>query len=155
MLLLNFVLAVVWMALNRTFSPVDFLVGYVFGFAIIALTERALGQSRYALKTWRVLWLIGFTFWSVIKSNIAVARVVLAPNMNVRPGILAIRLDSCSDIGMTVLANLITLTPGTLTMEVASDTCTLYVHFMNIDDPDDLRQDIKRSFERRVMELFE
>lgn len=154
MVILNFVLALVWMALNSAFTPVDFVVGFIIGFLIIILTQRALGARGYGTAVWRVIKLIAFTFWSIIKSNIAVAKVVLSPRMKVRPGILAVPLDSCSDIGTTVLANLITLTPGTLTLEVSSDKCILYIHFMNVDDPDALRREIKNDFERWVMEVF-
>ncbi len=157
MALLNFILALVWMALRASFTPVDFVVGFVIGFGIIMLTQRAFGvtSSNYGRRSRRIFRFIGFTFWNIIKANIAVARVVLSPQMEVHPGILAVTMDSCSDIGMTSLANLITLTPGTLTLDVASDTCTLYIHFMNVDDPDALRSEIKNYFERRVVEVFE
>lgn len=157
MALLNFVLALVWMALRASFRPVDFIVGFVIGFGIIMLTHRAFGvtSSNYSRKSWQIVRFIGFTFWNIIKANVAVARIVLSPQMNIHPGILAVTMDSCSDVGMTSLANLITLTPGTVTLDVASDKCTLYIHFMNVDDPDALRSEIKNYFERRVVEVFE
>lgn len=153
MLLLNLILALVWMALRGTFTPADFLVGFLFGFAIIALTQRTLGRSEYGTKTWRVLKFIAFSFWSIIKSNIFVARVVLAPRLNIDPGIVAVPLDVRSDLGITILANLMTLTPGTISVDVSSDKRTLYIHFMDVTDPEAVRREIKQEFERRVMEL--
>lgn len=154
MLALNFALAVIWMALQTSFSPADFLVGFLFGFVIIALTQRAMGRGEYGAKAWTLVKFVGFVFWSIIKANIEVAKVVLSPRMDVRPGIVAVPLDVQSNLGITVLANVITLTPGTLSVDVASDRRTLYIHTINVDDPDAMRQEIKEDFERRVMELM-
>jgi multicomponent Na+:H+ antiporter subunit E len=168
MLVLNFVLAVVWMALQRSITLADFVVGFVLGFAIIALTQRALidevadiAASRrspeptsYPRQTWRIIAFIGFALWSIVKANIDVARIVIRPRLNIKPGIIAIPLDVKSEAGITVLANLITLTPGTVTLDVSSDRRTIYVHCIDIQDADAIRDDIKQSFERRVMELL-
>lgn len=168
MLVLNFVLAVIWMVLQRSISLADFVVGFALGFAIIALTQRVLIDevtdlaasrrsaeiSSYPRQTWRVISFMGFALWSIVKSNIDVARIVIRPRLNIRPGIIAIPLDVKSEAGITLLANLITLTPGTVTLDVSSDRRTIYVHCIDIQDADAIRDDIKQSFERRVMELF-
>ncbi len=59
-----------------------------------------------------------------------------------------------SDVEITLLANLVTLTPGTLSLDVSEDRSTLFVHAMFVDDPDVLRREIKHGFERRVLELL-
>lgn len=168
MLLLNIVLALTWMAFQRSFTLVDFLVGFLFGFAIIALTQQTMGYGsytsraawsfkpgrNYVTQTWRLFTFLVFGLWSIIKSNIDVAKIVLSPKLNIRPGIVAIPLDVQSDGGITTLANLITLTPGTVTLDVSSDKKTIYIHVINVDDPEALRRDTKQEFERRVMELL-
>lgn len=168
MLVLNFVLAVVWMALQRSVTLADFIVGFALGFAIIALTQRVLldevadllasqrasAVTSYPRQTWRIISFIGFALWSIVKANIDVARIVIRPRLNIKPGIIAIPLDVRSEVGITVLANLITLTPGTVTLDVSSDRRTIYVHCIDIQDADAIRDDIKQNFERRVMELF-
>jgi multicomponent Na+:H+ antiporter subunit E len=167
MLVLNFVLAVVWMALQRSFSLIDFTVGFGVGFGIIALTHHVLHDLRlvqpdisdeaatnYPLRVWRAISLFFFALWSILKSSIEVSLIVLRPRLNIQPGIVAIPLDVQSDLGITLLANLITLTPGTVSLDMSSDRRTLYVHSINITDADALRDDIKQNFERRVMELF-
>jgi multicomponent Na+:H+ antiporter subunit E len=68
-----------------------------------------------------------------------------------RPGVIAIPLDAQTDIEITVLANLISLTPGTLSLDVSADRQTLYIHTMYLDDPEAARRGIKRGFERRVL----
>jgi multicomponent Na+:H+ antiporter subunit E len=167
MLVLNFVLALVWMALQRSFSLIDFAVGFGFGFVIIALTQHAIrdvvparpmGADKkrvsYPVQTWRAISLFFYALWSIIKSSIDVALIVIRPQLNIQPGIVAIPLDVKSDLGITLLANLITLTPGTVSLDMSNDRKTLYVHCIDIKDPDAVRDDIKQNFERRVIELF-
>jgi multicomponent Na+:H+ antiporter subunit E len=67
---------------------------------------------------------------------------------------VAIPLDLQSDEGITTLANLITLTPGTVTLDVSSDRKTLYIHAFDASDPEGLVRDTKERFERRVRELL-
>ena len=87
-------------------------------------------------------------------ANLRVAIEVLTPQQRMRPAIVAIPLDVRRDFEITLLANLITLTPGTLSLDVSSDKRVLYVHSMYVDDIDAFRREIKNGFERRVKELF-
>lgn len=168
MIFFNFFLALIWVALQDSFTLADFIVGFVMGFIAIALTQRALrreGQQlelargsatrgNYVVWFWHWIAFIGFSLWEIVKANLAVSRIVLSPQMNVRPGIVAVPLDIKSEAGITVLANLITLTPGTVSMDVSTDKKTIYIHTLNVDNPDELRREIKEVFERRVMELL-
>lgn len=168
MIVFQLLLALVWMILNNAYSPADFLVGLVVGFVVITVAWRALSRKRLTLRRWfhlptrgsylrqgwRWMAFLGFALVSVIKANLDVARVVLSPRLNIRPGIVAIPLDVKSDLGITLLANLITLTPGTVTLDVATDRKTLYIHTIHVEDVATLRRVIKNDFERRVMELL-
>jgi multicomponent Na+:H+ antiporter subunit E len=71
-----------------------------------------------------------------------------------RPGVIGIPLRARTDLEITVLANLITMTPGTLSLDVSPDRRTLYIHAMYIHDPEALRRDIQDNLERRVLELL-
>ncbi len=168
MLVLNLALALIWMALQRSFSLVDLAVGFGFGFLIVSLAEPLLRDQVLDTAQWRaqrapgsyprrvikLFGLIGFTLWSIIKANIDMARIVLRPKLKINPGIIAIPLDVRSEIGITLLANLITLTPGTVSLDVSQDRRTIYVHSIDIKDAEAIRKEIKESFEQRVMELF-
>ena len=87
-------------------------------------------------------------------ANLRVAYEVLTPRYQMRAAIIAIPLDAESDLEITVLANLITLTPGTLSLDVSPDRKTLYIHAMHVRDVEKFRNDIKVRLERRVMEVF-
>ena len=71
-----------------------------------------------------------------------------------KPGIIAIPLEAKTDFEITLLANLITMTPGTLSLDLSEDRRTLYVHAMYIHDPEKIRASIKNDLERRVLEVF-
>jgi multicomponent Na+:H+ antiporter subunit E len=92
--------------------------------------------------------------WELFLSNVRVAYDVATPGHLAKPGILAIPLDAETPFEITLFANLITLTPGTLSLDVSSDNKTLYIHAMYIDDPDTLRREIKEGLEKRLLELL-
>jgi multicomponent Na+:H+ antiporter subunit E len=83
-----------------------------------------------------------------------VAFDVITPSQYMRPGVVAIPLTAKTDNEITMLANLISLTPGTLSLDVSDDRSVLYIHAMYVDDPDELRHEIKAGFERRVLEVL-
>ena len=107
-----------------------------------------------ARRSWKAIELLGYF---VVQAVLAAARVawdVVTPRAYAKPGVIAVPLDIRSDTGITVLAALVTLTPGTLALDVSEDRRVLYIHSMFISDPDANRAEIKRTMERRVMELF-
>jgi multicomponent Na+:H+ antiporter subunit E len=71
-----------------------------------------------------------------------------------KPGIIAVPLDAETDFEITLLANLITMTPGTLSLDLSDDRKTLYVHAMYITDPEKIRHSIKHDLERRVLAVL-
>ena len=93
--------------------------------------------------------------WELFLSNLRVAWEVVTPTHDMEPGVVAIPLDIKTDHEITLLANLITLTPGTLSLDVSDDKKFLYIHAMYIgDDKEAFIHSIKDGFERRVMEVF-
>ena len=95
-----------------------------------------------------------FFIWELVKSNLRITWDILTPRHRMSPGVVAIPLDIKGNVAITLLANLITLTPGTLLLDVSDDKKYLYVHSMYIDDPAEFRKEIKEGFEQRVKELF-
>lgn len=100
--------------------------------------------------------LIGFFFFylgEIIIANIMVAQDILTPQHRMKPAILAIPLDVETDMQLIVLNNLITMTPGTISLDISPDRKTIYVHAMYVDDIDKVKRDIKRGIENRILEL--
>ena len=102
------------------------------------------------LSSW--LRLFALFLWELLLSAKEVAIIVLRPRRPLRSAIVAVPLDLQSDAGITLLANMITLTPGTTSLHVSADKALLYVHVMNVSD--ESVQQIKSGFERSVMKVL-
>lgn len=90
----------------------------------------------------------------LVKANMKVAYDVITPTDYSKPGIIAIPLDVKTDLEISLLAAVITLTPGTLTLDVSPDKKYIFVHYMFIDDPELEKRVVKEGFERKIIELF-
>ncbi len=152
--LFNLLLALAWTAITGYFYPGNFIFGFILAFMILRSVQERGASSRYFQKVASVTRFIGFFAKELIKANLRVAYDVMTPKHHMRPGVVAIPLDVRTDAEITLLANLITLTPGTLSLDVSSDRKTLYIHAMYIKDTEETRRSVKEGFERRVMEIF-
>ena len=99
--------------------------------------------------------LVLFYIRELIYANFRIAHDVLTPRLRMRLGIVAVPLDLKKDISFISLANLITMTPGTLSIDISTDRKVLYIHTLYMGDPDEFRRKIKVEFESRIKEVFE
>ncbi len=152
--LLNILLALAWVALTGDFSPINFVIGFLLGYAALWMTQRVTGQTSYFRKIRTVINFAFFFVWEVIKANLRVAYDVLSPRQQITPGIISIPLDAKTDAEITFLANLITLTPGTLSLDVSEDRKVLYIHAMYVEDVEQFRREIKDGLERRLLDML-
>ncbi|MBX3372833.1 MAG: Na+/H+ antiporter subunit E [Phycisphaeraceae bacterium] len=150
----NILLAFIWALTVGPFTPANVMVGFLLGYAALAIAWRDTDRVSYGRKVGQVLRFSLYVLWELLKANIVVARHTLAPLSTMRPAIVAVPLEPMNDIELTVLMNFITLTPGTLSLNVSADRRTLFIHFMHIDDEAASIRDVKNGFERRVMELL-
>lgn len=150
-LLLNILLALAWEAMHGEFTLANFAVGFALGFVILFFTQSVTGEAVYARRAWRVLGLAVFFLKELVIANVRVAYDVLTPGYRMRPGVLAVPLDAETDAEILLLANLTSLTPGTINLDVSADRRTIYVHAMFADDPAAVKRSIKEGFERRVL----
>lgn len=150
----DLMLALAWVAMTGSFDAGGFSVGFVIGYVVLYLLQGVTGRSSYFVKVPRLLGFAGFYLFEVLRANIRVAIDVVTPGSTRSPGVVAVPLDASTDVEITLLANLITMTPGSLAIDVSDDRSVLYVHSMFLDDPEAFRQTIKDDFERRVLELL-
>lgn len=153
-LLLNMLASMVWAVLMGEVNLENLSFGFLLGFAVLAWLRPFPGAAKYTSKLPRAIVLLAFFFWELVLSSFRVARDVLSLNPRIKPGIIAVPLDARTDGEITLLACLITLTPGTLSLDVSDDRLTLYVHSMYAVDPEGIRREVKQGFERRVLELM-
>lgn len=152
-ILLNFLIAVVWMFLSSSMTAGTFVIGYLIGILLIFLMRRYFKEKFYLVWVWAAIKLTVIFFRELALSNITVLRIVLKPKMDIEPVIFAFPTDLRQDWEITLLSNLITLTPGTLVVHVSDDQRTLYIHAIDVDDVDDEINSIKRSFEKTIKEV--
>lgn len=153
--MLNIALALTWAMLIGDIHPVSLITGFVIGYLILSVARRALGPSPYFGKVLLVV-RFGFYFlWELIKSNLRVALDVITTRVDyMKPRIIGVPLDVKTDAEITLLANLISLTPGSLSIDVSTDRRTIYVHVMYAKDAETARREIKEGLERWVLELL-
>lgn len=150
-------LAIAWLGLSGSFEAANLAFGLLVGFLVQGLTAAASAGIRPwgFRRMWAVSRLAFFFAWELVLANLRVAVAVLGPVGRLRPALVAVPLDIETEAEIAMLANMITLTPGTLSVEVSPDRRTLYVHTIQLGgSADALRDEIKRGFERRVREAF-
>ena len=150
----NILLALVWAALTGSFTLANFALGLLLGWLALYLVREQLELRQGRNRAGRILSLAVLFIKELILSGWRVARLVTSPRMDLRPGIFAYPLKVSSDFEITLLANLITLTPGTLSVEVSGDRRTLFVHAIDCSDVDKTVQEIRDGFERKIEEAF-
>lgn len=155
-LLLTLVLAFVWATITGTFGLLNLLLGAAIGFAALFILRAYLAPPRALRQIRRLLSLLGHFLYQLVLSAVRVAAIVVRPNMRetLRPAIIAVPLDVKSNAEITLLANLITLTPGTLSTVISEDKSKLFVHVITLESREALIADIKNGFEKKVMEVF-
>jgi len=152
-LLLNILLALAWMFLTGDLDFMNFFEGFVIGFLILWVSKYASESSRYIYKIPKVISFVAYFIYELIIANIKVAFDVVTPRHRMTPSIIAVPLTAEKDYEITILANLITLTPGTLSLDVSTDKKVLYVHSMYVCDPQEFRNEIKNGFEKKLLEI--
>lgn len=154
-LAINLVFTAIWGAISASFWPANLVLGFAVGALSLWLIRRELQPVVYPVRPLRLIMLTALFFKELAISATKVGLMVIQPKMVLKPGIFAYPLTVKSDFEIALLANLITLTPGTLSVDVSEDRRTLYVHALDCADPGGLRRDIASGFERRIREAFE
>lgn len=152
-ILLNLVLAVVWMFLQDTWNVPTFTFGYLLGMGIIFGLRRFFPDVFYVRRVFAVIYLVFLFIWELIASAYVVAKQVSRPKLDITPGIFVVETNLINDWEITLLSNLITLTPGSVVMEVARDEKLLFIHTMDCPESEELVRRMKDSFERAISEV--
>lgn len=152
--LANLLLTFIWVALTGSFAFANVVFGFFLSYFLLFVITRGSGRARYFRLVPKVVSFFFFFSYELIKANIQVAWEVGTPSFHMKPGIIGVPLDVTSDGEITMLANLITLTPGTLSLDVSADKKVLYVYSMYVTNREDFIKGIKNGFEKRIIELY-
>lgn len=147
----------VWLAVSGSITPANILFGLIVSALALGLIRHQIPKGgRHRLRPVRVLSLLLLLFFKELAlSAWKVAVMVTRPKLDVQPGIFAYPLRLTTDFEITLLANLITLTPGTLSVDVSEDKTTLYVHAIDCSNIEAAKNDIRNGFEKKIMEAFQ
>lgn len=153
-LLFNILLAISWMLLTGKLEAETFLDGFIVGFIILWISRTALGGSKYFSKIPIAIKFVFYFIKELIKANLIVAYDIITPKDYMKPGIVAVPLEAKTNLEITLFANLITLTPGTLSLDVSTDKKTLYVHGLYVKDAESFKKELKEGLEKRLLEVL-
>lgn len=149
--LVNVILAFGWQLFVPLFGSFDYLLGFVLGLIAITIFNRQYGWQAY-----RLAFFVGYVLWQIVLSNISLAKIVLQPKPALDPGIIAIPLTASTEMEITILASVITLTPGTLSVDLGIDDegqRVLYVHNLTVGNPAEFQRNIKEGFEHLLLQV--
>lgn len=161
------ILALVWMLAIGPQNGVGLALGAAAGWLLLRLCWRGPreGKSRQQLgrpggainplrRAWLAVLLLLYFVSELVKSNLKMAYLSVAPLSASNPGVLTVPLEELTDAEATILACMVTLTPGTLSLDISPDRRRLLVHFMDLGDAAERRREIKEGFERRIIEVL-
>lgn len=154
-ILLNIVIAVLWMFLKDEDQAeiTTFFTGYLIGILVMYLMHRFFGQQFYMRKVWSIIKLVFLFLEELVVSSYVVLKQICSPKLNIKPGIFTYETKLSGDIEITALALLLTLTPGSVVMEIGEEGQLFYIHAMDIEKS---KVDVLRSmarFEKAIMEV--
>ncbi len=158
-LFLFILLCLIWFALTSPARIEELIIGIIISFIlslVLFKDYKALGLPNFSIK--RIVFFIIYSlilFWEIIKANFDVAYRIIHPKMPIKPGIVIIKTRLKSNIGKLALANSITLTPGTFTLDIVDDR--LLIHWINVKSTD-IEKDTKiigEKFEKYLRIIFE
>jgi multicomponent Na+:H+ antiporter subunit E len=144
----------IWVALTGDFTFSNFLFGFLLSFFVLRMVTSGESRAKYFRIVPKVIAFVFYFLKELVKANLQVAYEVMTPRFQMTPGIVGFPLEASSNIEISILANLISLTPGTLSLDVSDDRKVLYVHSMYIKDRETFIAGLKNGFEKRLLEIL-
>lgn len=154
-LLLNIFLALIWLALTMKFTFINIFFGFAAGYIVLWTISKNTKEKRYFSRLPKTLSYLAYFSNEVIKGSLKIGYDIITPRHRMHPAIFAVPLDAQTDIEITLLANSITLTPGTTSLAVSHDRKTLYVYSVYADKNIEVSiAEIKNGLEKKLLEVI-
>ena len=152
--MITLVILGLWMALASSFSLGNLLLGTVLALLIPQFTKHFWPDQPRIARPVRGLMLVALVIYDIVVANLQVARLVLGPISRLRPQLVELPLDIEDPFVATVLGSIISLTPGTVSIEIDTKERVLLIHALDVDDKDALIASIKARYEAPLKEIF-
>ncbi|MGE5152402.1 MAG: Na+/H+ antiporter subunit E [Bdellovibrio bacteriovorus] len=153
--LLTPILALIWVLLANSLSPGHIMLGLLLGWSIPLFTLRFWPDEVRLRRPLVLLRFIAVVLYDILVANFNVAYLILRGPRRLQPGFVVVPLTISSELGISLLANTISLTPGTVSSWLSPDRRSLVVHGLDVRDPADLVATIKQRYEAPLLEVFE
>ncbi|MFU8769104.1 MAG: Na+/H+ antiporter subunit E [Desulfotignum sp.] len=153
LLLLNIFIAAVFTLLLGSTRISAFVMGFILGYLILWVSSPLYPDTKYFRKLPKTLNLTAYFLKELVISNLRVAWDVITPGHISRPGIIGVPLTAQTSLEIFLVSNLVSLTPGTLSVDLSEDNKILYVHVMFLEDVEQTRSQIIHGLERRILEV--
>ncbi|MDR7078483.1 multicomponent Na+:H+ antiporter subunit E [Neobacillus niacini] len=151
--LVNLLIGVIWMFLQDDWSVLTFFSGYLFGLLVLYILRRYFSTKFYLVTLLAIVQLFSVFIYELFTSSILVIRQILRPTINITPGIFTLETELEGDLEVTLLALLLTLTPGSVVVEVSSDSRKFYIHAMDIPESSDAVLQSTVKFEKAIKKV--
>lgn len=152
--MLSVVLWIIWLLLNNTIAPGHMLLGALLATLIPWLTSGFWPEQIKIRQPWLLFRYTAKVLWEILVANMVVAKLILGNKDKLQPGFIDYPLALQSPVGISLLANTISLTPGTVSCDLSDDGTHLLIHALHIDDVETIKADIHRKFETPLREIF-
>lgn len=152
--LLTFILWVIWLLLNNTMAMGHVVLGGLLAILIPSMTSSFWPEKIVIRHPLLLIKYILVVLFEIMVANIVVAKLILGRNSKLHPGFIHYELQLQSPVGISLLANTISLTPGTVSCDLSADRRFLLIHSLHIDDVAAIKAAIHRKFERPLKEIF-
>lgn len=153
---MNVMLSFIWVGLTGSFLVVNFLFGFVLSYLILLLMSRndTTTSRQYFDRIPKIISFMFYFGYELVKANLQVAYDVITPRFFMKPAIVRFPLTAETDFEINLLANIISLTPGTLILDVSNDKKVLYIHVMYMTDRESFIQYLQNGFEKKLLAIL-
>lgn len=150
----SLLLFIVWLLLNNSISAGHIVLASFFAITIPWLVTGMRDDHPHIIKPWLAIRYVLMVMKDILTANVEVALLIVGPAKKLKPGFVAIPLDVTTDLGITILASTVSLTPGTVSAEVSKDKAWLFVHALHLESEAELIESVKQRYERPIKEIF-
>jgi multicomponent Na+:H+ antiporter subunit E len=137
-----------------TLTEENFIFGFLISFGILYIITINKQDRKYFTIIPKLVSFFLFMFWEIIKTNLVTVKESLYAKSKLKPAVVKVPLTVESDLEITILAIMVSVTPGTLVMDISDDKKVMYVHVMHVGNKKDFIDEVKNKFEKRLLEIL-
>ncbi|MBE8720018.1 Na+/H+ antiporter subunit E [Sphingobacterium pedocola] len=152
--LMNLLLSFIWVALTGSMYYTNFVFGFLLGFFVLWIMNRNDIDQRYFYRVPKILSFVLYFLYQMVRANLQVAYDVMTPKYFMKPGVVRYPLNARTEFEINLLSTMISLTPGTLILDISEDKQTMYIHVMYLENAETFVRETKTGLERRLLEIL-